>query len=138
MRDRIAQEVLRRLLSPIFEPLFHENSFGFRPERNRHQAIARVLELWRQGYKHVLDADIQGFFDNIPHSVIMTGLANVVADGNILGLVERFLRAGVITQAEEALALVQRHLADELKLTRLRHLFAFGENARQVYGEVQN
>jgi len=82
VRDRIAQEVIRQLLSPIFEPLFHEDSFGFRPERNCHQAVERVLELWHQGYKVVLDADIQGLFDNIPHSVIMTELANVVADGN--------------------------------------------------------
>lgn len=96
VRDRVAQEVLRRLLSPIFEPLFHDHSFGFRPERNCHQALERVLELWRQGHLHVLDADIHGFFDNIPHSVIMTSLAAVVADGNILGLVEKFLRAGVM------------------------------------------
>nr|VFK24830.1 MAG: group II intron reverse transcriptase/maturase [Candidatus Kentron sp. LFY] len=59
-------------------------------------AIERVLDLWQQGYKVVLDADIQGFFDNIPHSVVMAGLRRVVADGNILGLVERFLRAGVM------------------------------------------
>lgn len=172
VRDRIAQEVLRQLLSPIFEPLFHEDSFGFRPKRSCHQALVRVLDLWQRGYNVVLDADIQGFFDNIPHSVIMTGLANVVADGNILGLVGRFLRAGVMengvfkpttvgtpqdgvispllanialnsldwlldqqelhfvryaddfvvmcrsrTQAEEALALVQSHLNDELKLS---------------------
>jgi len=96
VRDRVAQEVLRRLLSPIFERLFHEDSFGFRPGRGCHLALERVLGLWRQGYRHVLDADIKGFFDNIPHSVIMTGLAKVVADGNILGLVERFLRAGVM------------------------------------------
>ena len=67
VRDRIAQEVLRLLLSPIFEPLFHENSFGFRPGRNCHQALERVLGLWHEGYRVVLDADIQGFFDNIPH-----------------------------------------------------------------------
>ncbi len=96
VRDRIAQEVLRRLLSPIFEPLFHEDSFGFRPGRSCHLALERVLELWREGHKVVLDADIKGFFDNIPHSVIMTGLTKVIADGNILGLVERFLRAGVM------------------------------------------
>ena len=96
VRDRIAQEVLRQLLSPVFEPLFHEDSFGFRPERSCHMAIERVLDLWQQGYKVVLDADIHGFFDNIPHSVIMAGLRRVVADGNILGLVERFLRAGVM------------------------------------------
>nr|VFK14312.1 MAG: Reverse transcriptase (RNA-dependent DNA polymerase) [Candidatus Kentron sp. LFY] len=54
------------------------------------------MDLEHQGYKVVLNADIQGFFDNIPHLAMMTGLAKVVADGNILGLVERFLRAGVM------------------------------------------
>ncbi|WP_286018983.1 reverse transcriptase domain-containing protein, partial [Candidatus Venteria ishoeyi] len=49
VRDRIAQEVVRQLLSPIFEPLFHQNSYGFRPERNCHQAVESVLELWREG-----------------------------------------------------------------------------------------
>jgi RNA-directed DNA polymerase len=96
VRDRIAQEVLRSLLSPIFEPLFHDDSFGFRPGRNCRQAVERVLELWRCGCRHVLDADIKGFFDNIPHPVIMAGLAAEAADGNILGLVENFLRAGIM------------------------------------------
>ncbi len=96
VRDRIAQEVLRRLLSPVFEPLFHHDSYGFRPGRNCHMAILQVLALWHMGYRYVLDADIQGFFDNIPHSVIMDGLSDVIADGNILSLVEKFLRAGVM------------------------------------------
>jgi group II intron reverse transcriptase/maturase len=96
VRDRVAQEVLRLLLSPIFEPIFHDDSYGFRPARNCHMAVERVLELHRQGLKHVLDADIKGFFDNIPFHVIMAGVAAEVADGNILRLVERFLRAGVM------------------------------------------
>jgi len=96
VRDRVAQEVLRRLLAPIFEPLFHENSYGFIPNRNCHMAIERVLELHRQGNLVVLDADIQGFFDNIPHPIIMKMVAAEVADGNILGLVEKFLNAGVM------------------------------------------
>ncbi len=96
VRDRVAQEVLRRLLSPIFEKLFHEDSYGFRPGRNCHQAVTRVLELRRQGYRWVLDADIQGFFDNLPHRVIMAAVAAEVADGNILNLIEKFLRAGVL------------------------------------------
>lgn len=86
VRDRVAQEVIRRLLAPIFEPRFHDASFGFIPGRNCHQAIERVLELHRQGYKVVLDADIAGFFDNIPHRVIMEAVAAEVADGNILDL----------------------------------------------------
>lgn len=96
VRDRVAQEVLRRLLSPLFEPLFHDDSYGFRPGRSCHMAMERVLETWREGHRHVLDADISGFFDCIPHHVIMRGLTNVVADGNILTLVERFLSAGVL------------------------------------------
>lgn len=98
VRDRVAQEVVRRLLAPIFEPQFHDASFGFIPRRNCHQAIERVLELHRQGYKVVLDADIAGFFDNIPHRVIMEMVAAEVADGNILRLVERFLTAGVMEE----------------------------------------
>ena len=96
VRDRVAQEVGRRLLQPIFEPLFHEASYGFRPGRNCHQALAAVLSLHEQGLQVVLDADIKGFFDNLPFRVIMQAVAAEVADGNILRLVEKFLRSGVM------------------------------------------
>jgi group II intron reverse transcriptase/maturase len=96
VRDRVAQEVLRLLLQPVFEPLFHDDSYGFRPGRNCHKAIERVLEVHGEGDLHVLDADIKGFFDNIPHEVIMQLLASEVADGNILRLTQRFLSAGVM------------------------------------------
>jgi RNA-directed DNA polymerase len=96
VRDRVAQEVLRRLLNPIFEAKFHDHSYGFRLGRSCHQAVEKVLELGRQGYRYVLDADISGCFDNLSHSAIMRELSDVVADGNILGLVEKFLRAGVM------------------------------------------
>ena len=96
VRDRVAQEVVRTLLTPVFEPQFYEDSYGFRPERNCHLAVERLLELHAQGYTHVLDADIQGFFDNIPHHVIMQLVAAEVADGNVLDLVERFLKSGVM------------------------------------------
>jgi group II intron reverse transcriptase/maturase len=88
--------VVRQLLSPLFERIFHDDSYGFRPERGCHGAVQKVIELHQQGYNHVLDADIKGFFDNIPHAVIMDGLAAEVADGNILRIVERFLKAGVM------------------------------------------
>ena len=96
VRDRVAQEVVRLLLSPLFERLFHEDSYGFRPGRGCHMAVQKVLELHQHGHTHVLDADIQGFFDNLPHHVIMAAVAAEVADGNILDLVERFLKAGVM------------------------------------------
>jgi len=96
VRDRVAQEALRRLLHPIFEPLFHDASFGFRPKRNCHQALERVLKFHEAGYRVVLDADIKGFFDNLPLAIIMEAVAAQVADGNILRLIEKFLRGGVM------------------------------------------
>ncbi len=96
VRDRVAQEVLRRLLEPIFEPLFHDDSFGFRPKHSCHQAIERVLSFHEQGDCVTLDADIAGFFDNIPHKLIVDAVAEEVADGNILNLVKKFLAAGVM------------------------------------------
>jgi group II intron reverse transcriptase/maturase len=96
VRDRVAQEVLRRLLTPIFEPLFHDASYGFRPGRNCHMALTQVLKHHEAGYQVVVDADIQGFFDNLLFKVIMQAVAAQVADGNILNLIEKFLRAGVM------------------------------------------
>jgi group II intron reverse transcriptase/maturase len=98
VRDRVAQEVVRLLLSPLFERLFHEDSYGFRPGRNCHMAVRQVLELHQQGYTQVLDADSKGFFDNLPHQVIMAAVAAEVADGKVLDLVERFLKAGVMEE----------------------------------------
>jgi RNA-directed DNA polymerase len=96
VRDRVAQEVVRRLLEPIFEPLFHDCSFGFRPQRSCHAAINRVLSFHEEGDRVTLDADISGFFDNIPHKLIVNAVAEEVADGNILNLIEKFLAAGVM------------------------------------------
>jgi RNA-directed DNA polymerase len=98
VRDRVAQEALRRLLHPIFEPLFHDASYGFRPKRNCHQALEQILQLHAAGYRVVLDADIKGFFDNLLHAVIMEAVAAQVADGNILRLIEKFLHCGVMEE----------------------------------------
>lgn len=96
VRDRVAQEVVRRLLNPIFEPLFHDSSFGFRQGRNCHMAIEHALDFHRNGLLIVLDADIKGFFDNLSQEVIINAVAAEVADGNILRLVHKFLRSGVM------------------------------------------
>jgi RNA-directed DNA polymerase len=64
VRDRVAQEVVRLLLNPLFERIFHDDSYGFRPARSCHMAVAKVLEFQRQGYTYVLDADIKGFLDH--------------------------------------------------------------------------
>lgn len=92
---RVAQEVIRCLIEPIFETQFHDNSFGFRSGRNCHQAVKRVLEYIKDGNKIVVDIDIKGFFDNIPHEVIMTMLRADIADGNVLDIIESFLGSGL-------------------------------------------
>lgn len=97
---RIAQEVVRQLINPIFEKKFHSNSYGFRPGKNCHLAVEKVLSYISQGYTHIVDADIKGFFDNIPHKLIMTEVASEIADGNILQLIERFLKSGVMEEGQ--------------------------------------
>jgi group II intron reverse transcriptase/maturase len=100
VRDRVAQEVVRALLEPIFEPYFSEFSFGFRPRRNAHQALEALRSAHAVGYKWVVDADIQAFFDNIPHDLILNRLTERVADGNILRIIREFLSAGVMEGRE--------------------------------------
>ena len=100
VRDRIAQECIRLLIEPVFEPTFSEFSFGFRPARNAHQAIQTILDFKEQGYYVVLDADIKGFFDNIPHKLIMKLVADKIADGNILLIIQRFLKAEIMDGSE--------------------------------------
>jgi len=96
VRDRVAQEVVRQLLEPIFEPKFHPHSTGFRPNCGCHTAVQLVREAKQQGLRIVVDADIKGFFDNLPQDVIMKAVCEEVADGNILEIIRKFLGAGVM------------------------------------------
>lgn len=100
VKCRIAQEVIRRLINSTFESRFHDNSFGFRTGRNCHQAVERVLQYAEQGYRYVVDVDIKGFFDNIPHDLIMNSVAARIADGNILNLIEKLLNSGVMEEGK--------------------------------------
>ncbi len=96
VKDRVAQEVIRNIINPIFEEIFHNNSYGFRKGRNAHQAIERLLELYSQGYKFVVDADITGFFDNIKHDIIEDFVCEEIADGNVIKIIKEFLNCGVV------------------------------------------
>ncbi len=100
VKCRVAQEVIRRLINSTFESRFHDNSFGFRMGRNCHQAVERLLQYAEQGYRYVVDIDIKGFFDNIPHDLIMNSVAARIADGNILNLVGKFLNSGVMEEGK--------------------------------------
>lgn len=98
VKCRVAQEAIRRLINPTFESRFHENSFGFRNGRNCHQAVERLFEYAKQGYRYVVDVDIKGFFDNIPHNLIMESVSARISDGNILRLINKFLTSGVMEE----------------------------------------
>ena len=100
IKCRIAQEVIRRLINSTFESRFHNNSFGFRMGRNCHQAVERLLQYAEQGLRYIVDIDIKGFFDNIPHDLIMNSVAARIADGNILNLIEKLLNSGVIEEGK--------------------------------------
>jgi RNA-directed DNA polymerase len=100
VKCRVAQEAVRQLINPTFEARFHNDSFGFRPGRNCHQAVERVMHYAGQDYKFVVDVDIRGFFDNIPHELIMESIAARISDGNILSLLGKFLKSGVMEEGK--------------------------------------
>ena len=95
VRDRIVQAAIVNVIEPIFERDFAEHSYGFRPGRSCKDALRRVDGLLKAGYTHVVDADLKGYFDSIPHDRLMTRLQEKIADGRVLSLIESFLKAGI-------------------------------------------
>lgn len=96
VRDRVVQTALVKVLEPIFERDFAEHSYGFRPKRGCKDALRRVNELLQQGYAWVVDADLKSYFDTIPHEKLMKRVAEKVADGVVLDVIEAFLKAKVM------------------------------------------
>jgi RNA-directed DNA polymerase len=95
VRDRIVQSAVRLVLEPIFEADFQDSSFGFRPGRSAADALAKVAELVRSGRSAVYDADLQAYFDTIPHDKLMRCLQMRVADRSVLTLIRMWLDAPV-------------------------------------------
>jgi RNA-directed DNA polymerase len=98
VRDRVVQNALRMVIEPIFENTFAEHSYGFRPRRGCKDALRRVDALLRSGNHWVVDADLKSYFDTIPHERLMAMVKEHVADGRVLGLIESFLKQGVMDQ----------------------------------------
>jgi len=94
--DRVVQAAVRMVIEPIFENRFAQHSYGFRPGCGCKDALRRVEELLRAGNTHVVDVDIKGYFDTIPHDRLMALVRERIADGRVLGLIEGFLKQGVI------------------------------------------
>lgn len=100
VRDRVVQAAAKLLLEPIFEADFEGCSFGFRPEKGPLDALAAVSEHSRKGFRWVVDADIEQFFDTLDHEVLMTALRRRISDGELLRLIYRWLKAGYLWAGE--------------------------------------
>jgi RNA-directed DNA polymerase len=96
--DKVAQAALKLVLEPIFEADFEPVSYGFRPMRRAHDAIAEIHLFGTNGYRWVLDADIEAAFDNLSHCAVMERVRARIKDKRVLALVKAFLKAGVITE----------------------------------------
>ena len=95
VRDRVVQAAVVNVIEPIFERDFAQHSYGFRPGRGCKDALRQVDELLKQGFTHVVDADLKGYFDSIPHERLMQRLETRIADGPVLSLIRRFLAANI-------------------------------------------
>jgi group II intron reverse transcriptase/maturase len=93
--DRVLQQALQQQLSPIFEPDFQQHSYGFRPNRNAHQAIQQALENINDGYQDIVDIDLKSFFDKVSHELLMTLIYRKVKCPLTLKLIRKFLRAPI-------------------------------------------
>ena len=94
--DRVIQQAVAQVLTPIFDPTFSESSFGFRPGRNAHQAIKQLQAYVNDGWRIAVDIDLAKFFDTVNHDVLMNLLGRTIADKPLLRLIGRYLRAGVL------------------------------------------
>jgi RNA-directed DNA polymerase len=96
--DRVIQQSILQVLTPIFDPEFSESSYGSRPKRGAHGAIKQVKAYVKQGYRGVVDIDLEKFFDNVHHDVLMSQVARKVRDKTVLSLIGRYLRSGVMLE----------------------------------------
>jgi RNA-directed DNA polymerase len=96
--DRVIQQSILQVLTPIFDPEFSESSYGSRPNRSAHHAIKQVKAYVKQGYRGVVDIDLEKFFDNVHHDVLMCRVSRKIRDKAVLSLIGRYLRSGVMIE----------------------------------------
>jgi len=96
--DRLVQQAVHQILSERYEKTFSENSYGFRPKRSAHQALAQGGHYVSLGHEYVIDLDLEKFFDEVNHHRLMWLLSKRIGDGRVLGLIHRFLQAGLLQE----------------------------------------
>jgi len=95
--DRVYQQAIAQVLSPIFEKQFSKNSFGFRPKRGAHNALKQCQENANDGYVFVVDMDLEKFFDNVCQSKLIEVLSRTIKDGRVISLIHKYMNAGVVS-----------------------------------------
>ena len=93
--DRVIQQAVAQVLGPLFEAGFSEHSHGYRPGRSAHKAVAAMEESWKEGRRHAVESDLKSFFDTVNHDRLMNALKEKVRCPRVLGLIRRYLMAGV-------------------------------------------
>lgn len=96
--DRVIQQAMLQVLAEIYEPIFSEHSYGFRPRRSAHMAMEEVLQYLNEGYEWIVDLDIEKFFDTVNHDKLISILRENVNDAIVLHLIRAYLRAGVLDE----------------------------------------
>jgi len=94
--DRVIQQAIAQILTPVYEPKFVETSYGFRPGRSCHDALRKSMEYINEGYIYVVDMDLEKFFDTVNQSKLIQVLSRDIEDGRVISLIHRYLRAGAI------------------------------------------
>ena len=94
--DRLIQQALHQVLTPIFEPQFSDSSYGFRPGRSAHQAVLQARQNVKEGKRWVVDMDLEKFFDRVNHDILMSRVARRVKDTRVLLLIRRYLQVGIM------------------------------------------
>jgi group II intron reverse transcriptase/maturase len=96
--DRVVQQAITQVLSPIYEKQFSPNSYGFRPKRSAHQALNKCKEHITDGYKYAVDMDLEKFFDTVNQSKLIEILSRTIKDGRVISLIHKYLHAGVVVR----------------------------------------
>lgn len=94
--DRLVQQAMLQVLEPIFDPTFSNHSYGFRTNRNAHQALKQAAEYTEDGRSIVVDIDLEKFFDRVNHDILMGRIAKRIQDKRVLGVIRRYLQAGMM------------------------------------------
>ena len=97
--DRVIQQGIVQVITPMCEPLFSDNSYGFRPNRSCEMAVREALVFLNEGYEWIVDIDLEKFFDNVPQDKLMSLVHNIINDGDTESLIRKYLKAGVMIQS---------------------------------------